>query len=359
MSKLNHEIVMTEALQLAERGRYTVSPNPMVGCIIVRDDTIVGRGYHQHAGEPHAEIYALREAGALAENATVYVTLEPCCHFGRTPPCVDALIAAKVKTVVVACLDPNPLVSGNGIKKLQAAGIEIIQGVMEKEAILLNEIFFHYIKTNTPFVIAKWAMSLDGKTITHTADDKNISGAASRVETHQLRQQVDAILIGANTAKQDNPLLTVRDLPDISKHPIRLVISSDGQLPSDLQLFSAELPGKTIVVATEKIKPLHQQQYNHLDIETIIIKQNAQGQVDLPLLMIELGKRGITSLLVEGGMEILQAFFAENLINKTIVYVAPIFIGKSIKKKSITQLTNKQVGDDFHLMGYNEDNQYV
>ena len=228
MNHLSDSDYMSTALSLAERGRYTVSPNPMVGCVIVKDGKIVGKGFHLKAGDPHAEILALREAGADANAATAYVSLEPCCHYGKTPPCTDALIKAGIKKVYAACLDPNPLVAGKGIQQLKNANIEVETGLHEKEASQLNEIFFHYIRRQQPSVIAKWAMSLDGKTVTHTEDSRDISGNTSREYSHQTRQQVDAILIGAGTAICDDPELTVRYPADTSslRQPLRVVLSS-------------------------------------------------------------------------------------------------------------------------------------
>ncbi|EKD71067.1 MAG: Pyrimidine reductase/pyrimidine deaminase [uncultured bacterium] len=359
MSKTNHQQYISLALELAERGRLTVSPNPMVGCVIVKNNTIVGQGYHQRAGDAHAEINALRNAGSKAENATMYVTLEPCCHVGKTPPCVNAIIQAQIKKVVVACLDPNPLMSGKSISILQNAGIEVDIGICEQEAKTLNEIFFHYITTKRPFVIAKWAMSIDGQTITHPEDNRQISCAESHKQTHHLREQVDAILIGANTARVDNPLLTVRLGESPRHHPIRIILSSTGQLPENLNLFSHSLPAKTIIVATEKICSQLINQYQKNNIELLIIKSNQHGQVDIKNLLEELGKRHITSLLVEGGMTIHQHFFAEKLVNKIHVYIAPVFIGKTKTKIPVRFSTIKNSGADIVVTGIHGEKQYV
>jgi diaminohydroxyphosphoribosylaminopyrimidine deaminase/5-amino-6-(5-phosphoribosylamino)uracil reductase len=214
MSNQTPQFYMQQALALAEKGRFSVSPNPMVGCLIVKAGKIIGQGYHHQAGTPHAEIHALREAGAEAKDADVYVTLEPCCHYGRTPPCTDALIAAGVTRVYFACHDPNPEVAGKGSAALKAAGIQAEEGLCRSEAQQLNKIFFHFIQTKRPFVFSKWAMSLDGKTMTHPDDLPAISSTASRSHSHLLRRAVDAILIGTNTAIDDDPALTVR-LPDV------------------------------------------------------------------------------------------------------------------------------------------------
>ena len=348
---------MQQALALAERGRFTVSPNPMVGSVIVKNNEIIGTGFHERAGTPHAEVHALREAGSSAEGGTLYVTLEPCCHFGRTPPCTDAIIAAKVKKVVVACHDPNPLVASKGIEKLKQAGIEVEFGLLEQEAKKLNEIFFHFITTKRPFVIAKWAMSLDGKTITHGNDSKQISGAAAFEHTHQLRQTVDAILVGANTAIHDDPALNVR-LPDAKKQPTRIIVTSDGKLPLDLQVLNPS-ESKTIVATTDLISKETIENLSNKGVQVLMIKRNQHNQVHLPNLLDELGKLNMTSMLVEGGMTILEDFFREKLINKTHIYIAPVIIGKEPKKQFIPNMKVETLGQDILMTAQQEDLIYV
>lgn len=340
MTVSSHIDYMTLALQHAARGRLTVSPNPMVGCVIVKNDQVVGVGHHQRAGEPHAEVYALRDAGDAAKEATAYVTLEPCCHVGRTPPCTQALIQAGIKKVYVACLDPNPLVAGKGITELQAAGMEVEVGLCEEAATQLNEIFFYFMKHKRPFVIAKWAMSLDGKTITHAQDSRQISSSESQQHTHELRSQVDAILIGANTARLDNPQLTAREI-DNAKQPIRIVLSTNGDLPKELNLFAASMPSKTIVATCASAIDIN--------AEIITLAKNEKQKVHLPSLLDELGKRNITSLLIEGGMTVHQQFFAENLVNKIQVYLAPVVIGSGEKKQYFLNMNANQLGHDFNF----------
>ncbi len=340
---------MTLALQLAEKGRYTVSPNPMVGCVIVKNHHIVGQGYHQQAGGAHAEIHALQAAGVAARDATVYVTLEPCCHTDKkTPPCVHALIAARVKKVVVACHDPNPFVAGRGLQALRDAGIEIDIGLLQAQAEQLNEIFFYYITHKRPFVIAKWAMSLDGKTITAPTDTRQISGHEAYQHTHQLRQQVDAVLIGANTARVDNPQLTARPHNATSsiKQPLRIILSTQKTLPTDLTIFDSNLPGKTLIATTQSESSF--EKLSHIEIMSLPAGKNAQ--VNLPALLDELGKRGITSLLVEGGRQVHEHFFKENLVNKIHVYLAPVIIGVNEKKQTMT-LQCDMLGNDFCFTG--------
>lgn len=343
----SHHQYMQLALQLAEKGRFTVSPNPMVGCVIVKNNQIVGEGYHQRAGGAHAEIHALQKAGDQTKDAILYVTLEPCCHYGKTPPCIHALIQAQIKKVYVACMDPNPLVAGKGIESLRLAGIEVECGLLENEATELNQIFFHYITHQRPFVIAKWAMSLDGKTITHPHDSRSISSHSSQIDSHHLRKQVDAILVGGKTALHDDPLLTVR-YEHHHKQPIRIVLTAKGNLPLHLKLFDPTL-AKTIVVTTHTadqawIKTLHDRQ-----IETIILPTDSNQRINLLSLLDELGKKEIMSLLVEGGMITHEQFIKTNLINQLHVYLAPVMIGSLEKKHPATTLNVKQHDNDFHF----------
>lgn len=350
MYEKNHSDFMLYALQLASLGQCTVSPNPMVGCVIVQNNIIVGSGFHQKAGEPHAEIIALRNAGEKSCNALMYVTLEPCCHFGKTPPCTTAIIKARIQKVIVACLDPNPLVSGKGIKALKNAGITVEIGLQEKEAIALNKIFFHYIKHKKPYVISKWAMSLDGKTIVNENDDKQLSGLQSRYHTHSLRHKTDAILIGANTAIQDDPALTVRFMADHSemeKQPIRIILCGTHSFPAHLKILNTATNSKTILVTTKKAKHLFQKHQSET-IELLILPENIDDTVSLPHLLSALGKKNITSLLVEGGMQVHNNFFKEDLVNETHVYLTPYFVGSLNQKKPLKIITSNSLGEDFY-----------
>ena len=345
---MNHTDHMLLALQLAERGRYTVSPNPMVGCVIVKDGRIIGTGFHQKAGGPHAEMIALQQAGSEAKNATLYVTLEPCCHHGRTPPCTQALIQAGIQKVYVACTDLNSLMSGKGIEILRAAGITVECGLYECEARQLNEIFFYYIRHQRPFVFAKWAMSLDGKTMTHPNDSRDISCMKSKKDSHHFRQQVDAILIGSRTAIQDNPLLTIRHSENpYFKQPLRIILSSNCGVPSHLKLFDEMLPGKTLVMTTSQASKKQIQSLQEKNIEVVILPASKKNLVDLPAMLDELGKREITSLLVEGGMTVLQHFFSEKLVNKVKVYISPIIIASLENKKTVFNVNMKNIDQDF------------
>ena len=344
-----HQHYMQLALQLAERGRFTVSPNPMVACIVVKNNQIIGQGFHQYAGQAHAEILALQEAGENAKDATLYVTLEPCCHHGKTPPCVDALIQSKIKKIYIACVDPNPLVAGKGIERLRSAGIEVECGLLEDQAIQLNQIFFHYITHQRPFVVAKWAMSLDGKTITHPQDSRDITSSAAQQDTHYLRKQVDAILIGSKTAVRDNPLLTIRHGLSHHKQPLRIILSTKGELPLHLKLFDLTC-AKTIVVTTTLANQKWLDALQQAQIETMILPMDSDQQINLLTLLNELGKLKITSLLVEGGMTIHEQFIKANLINQLHVYLAPVLIGSLEKKYPVSILDAKKIDNDFHFM---------
>ncbi len=342
---------MSLALELAERGRLTVSPNPMVGCVLVQNEShIVGQGFHARAGEPHAEVWALREAGERARGATAYLSLEPCCHEGKTPPCTEALIKAGVQQVVIACLDPNPLVSGKGVEALRSVGIKVEVGLCGEKARRINASFFHYMTHKRPFVIAKWAMSLDGKSIVNPGDHPQISGEDVHKQTHQLRQQVDAILIGANTLRQDNPRLTVRlsDLPKADlKNPLRVVLAGEQPLPAHSQVFDPNLPGKTLIAITQHSKPVP----SSISSDILMLPADLQKRVHLPSLLDALGQREVTTLLVEGGPKVHQQFFEARLVNQVQTYLSPFVIAAFNAKQPVAHLTCHSIGEDFHFIG--------
>jgi diaminohydroxyphosphoribosylaminopyrimidine deaminase / 5-amino-6-(5-phosphoribosylamino)uracil reductase len=350
---------MQMALQLAKKGEYTVSPNPLVGCVIVKNNEIVGTGWHKGPGLPHAEIAALNEAGSRAKDANVYVNLEPCSHYGKTPPCVDALIKAKIKSVHIPFPDPNPLVNGSGIEKLHLAGIEVIIGEESEAASQINEIFLHYMQTKRPFVIAKWAMTLDGKMAASSGDAKWISNAESRQQTHLLRSKVDAILIGKNTLLRDDPLLTARpDNQANPKQPIRIILDSSGEIPFAKKIFNTKLAGKTIIATTKNITTT--------SAEVLLIKSDSAGKVDLNHLLDKLGQRNITSILIEGGPQVLTSLWQQKLINKFYAYIAPKIIGGTanyapVLDLGITKMSDaidvkidsyQQIANDLLITGY-------
>jgi diaminohydroxyphosphoribosylaminopyrimidine deaminase/5-amino-6-(5-phosphoribosylamino)uracil reductase len=324
------ETYMRRALVLAQQAAGRTSPNPMVGAVIVKDGRIVGEGYHRRAGEPHAEVEALRVAGEAARGATMYVTLEPCAHVGRTPPCTDAIIAAGIAEVYYAIADPNPLVSGKGHAQLAAAGIRVQCGVCEAEAFELNRPFFKHITTGRPFVTAKFAMSLDGKIATVIGQSRWISNAAARWRVHHLRNRTDAVLVGAGTVIADDPSLTTR-LPDLSpdsiRHPLRIVADSRGRVPLSAKVFDPDLPGQTVVATTELIPADHRRALVERGVDVWLLPASDDGRVRLSALFDELGRRGMLSVLVEGGSELLGTCFRERLIDRVWVFMAPLIIG--------------------------------
>ena len=310
---------MQRALDLAYRARGATSPNPMVGCVVVRDGVVVGEGFHARAGEAHAEVNAIRAAGGRVDGATVYVSLEPCAHHGRTPPCTELLLEVRPARVVVAMEDPNPKVAGKGIGALRAAGIPVDVGVLAQEALRLNEAYAVFIRDARPFVIAKCAMTLDGKIATRTGASKWITGEAARHHVHELRSEVDAILIGRKTLDFDDPSLTVRtDAPP--KQPVRIVLSTGGDLDPTRKLFSENGGGATWIAAPEGSGDTNL-------AERLALPSDDFGRVDMKALVTELGRRDIMSVLIEGGGETLAGAFAAGVVDKVMCYVAPKILG--------------------------------
>lgn len=362
-----HLPYMRRALELAAQARGRTSPNPMVGAVIVRQGQVVGQGYHQRAGTPHAEVHALREAGERARGAVLYVNLEPCAHHGRTPPCTEAIIAAGLAEVHMAMLDPNPRVNGRGRAALEAAGIRTVVGECAAEAGELNEVFGTYITAGRPFVLAKFACSLDGKIATRTGESRWISGADSRQRVHQLRDTVDAILVGANTVIADDPQLTTR-LPNREdvRHPLRVVLDSRGRVPLQSQVLDPSLPGRTLLAATPALPEERRQALQARGVECLLLPPDAHGRVALPALLAELGRRQVSSLLVEGGGTVLEAFFRARLVDKVLAFVAPLIIGgreapSAVSGEGVERLEEalrlervqvERVGDDLLVSGY-------
>lgn len=345
---MSEQKYMQVCLDLAYKGRYTTHPNPMVGCVIVKDDAIVAEGFHERAGDAHAEIRALVAAGNNAKGATMYVNLEPCCHLGRTEPCVDAIIAAGIKKMVIAMEDPNPLVAGGGIKKLKAANIEVQVGVLAKEAETLNRAFVHYITKKTPFVIGKWAISLDGQMTTPNPLDRQLSSAVSQEDAHELRQCTQAILIGSNTARVDNPSLTVR-FPELIYHqPQRIVLNTRADLDPTSRLFNGDLPGKTWLVCAEEFAKIAERRFNSQTTEIIPVPHSL-SRINLPCLLKLLGEREIMSLLVEGGKTVLQEFFIIKAIEEIVCYVTPWFVGNLPHKIRLQPLLASGSGPDVKI----------
>lgn len=317
---------MARALELAEKGRGRTSPNPMVGAVIVKNGEIIGEGFHPRAGQPHAEIFAIRMAGEFTRGSELYVNLEPCCHYGRTPPCTEAIIQARISKVHLAMLDPNPLVAGKGALALEAAGTRTVVGECEQEARLLNEVFIHWMVTRTPFVTAKYGMTLDGKIATRTGDSRWITNDESRTFSHHLRDQVDAILVGVDTVIKDNPMLTTRlDAAEVS-HPLRIVMDSKGRIPLTARVLDPSLPGKTLLATTRAFPDEKRQILIDMGIEVLVCPDEG-SRVDPAALLRLLGSRDITSLLVEGGGTVLASFLEKGLVNKMLAFIAPLIIG--------------------------------
>jgi len=319
------EQYMRQALSIARYAMGRTSPNPMVGAVIVSAGRVVGQGWHRLAGTPHAEINALQQAGDLARDATMYVTLEPCSHYGRTPPCADAVIAAGIKKIVVAMNDPNPLVAGRGLAKIREAGIEVVEGVLAAEAATLNEIFIKHISTQMPFVVLKSAMSLDGKIAAYTGHSQWITGPESRERVHKLRDCYDAILVGIGTVLADNPNLTTRLSPK-GKNPIRIIVDSMARTPLDAHVVTDGL-APTIIIVTSKAPNDRIQALCACDGVEVLVGSQKQSGVDLRQLFKTLAGRNITSIFIEGGGSINASLLAENLVDKIYWFIAPKIIG--------------------------------
>ena len=359
-----HRTFMERALSLAAQGRGRTSPNPMVGAILVQHRRIVGEGYHAYAGGDHAEVVALKVAGDAARGAVCYVTLEPCTHHGRTPPCADALINAGVIKVVVATYDPNPLVAGKGVKRLREAGIFVEVGLLQEEASRLNEAYFKYSLTGKPFVILKAALSLDGKLATRTGDSQWITGEQTRHRVHELRDTVDAVVVGIGTVLRDDPLLTTRLEGWDARDPLRVVVDSRGRLPLTSQLLrSGSRP--PLVAVGRRISPARLRRLKEAGVNVMMLPER-DGGLSLPDLIRELGDREIRSIMVEGGGKLATSMLQAGIVDKIILMVAPILIGgqkaptllqgEGVEKLGealrIAQLTVERVGQDIIIEGY-------
>ncbi|MCT4607077.1 MAG: bifunctional diaminohydroxyphosphoribosylaminopyrimidine deaminase/5-amino-6-(5-phosphoribosylamino)uracil reductase RibD [Marinisporobacter sp.] len=317
---------MQRALLLAKKGMGYTNPNPLVGAVIVKNKKIIGEGYHKVYGGPHAEINAFNHATEDVRGATMYVTLEPCSHYGKTPPCAHAIVEKGIKKVVIAMKDPNPLVSGKGIEIIKNNGIEVITGVLEKEAKELNEIFIKYITTQSPFCILKTAMTLDGKIATYTGDSKWISNESSRKLVHRLRHQVSGIMVGIGTILADDPFLTTR-LEDIQGiNPARIIVDTHGKIPLDAHVLKDCKNTKTILATTELIETEKLKKIEKTGA-TIITTPLKDGKVDLPFLMKALGNQKMDSILLEGGATLNYSALKENIVDKIISFIAPKIIG--------------------------------
>jgi len=355
---------MQMALRLAGKASGRTSPNPMVGAVVVKDGKVISRGHHRRAGEPHGEAIALKKAGESAKGATLYVTLEPCSHMNkRTPPCTPFVIQSGVKQVVVAMIDPNPRVAGEGIKALRKAGIQVTTGVLETEARKLNEAYIKHIATGMPFVTLKIAQTLDGKIATASGESKWITGERAREEGHRLRDINDAILVGINTVLADNPSLTTR-IPN-GRDPIRVIVDTHLRIPLHAKVLTRKSSAKTIVATRTNALRAKISKLQEAGAEVITVK-SAQGRVDLRELMKKLGKMDIMSVLIEGGAEINASALKSGIVDKVVAFVAPMLMtgrdalcsigGVSPLKFSqavrLTKVTTRFVGQDLMFEGY-------
>lgn len=352
------------ALRLAEKARGRTSPNPMVGAVVVKDGRVISRGYHKKAGTPHAEAVALKKAGQAAEGATLYVTLEPCSHTDkRTPPCTLAIRESRISRVVVAMLDPNPKVSGGGVRALREAGIEVSTGVLEAEARRLNEAYIKHITTGLPFVTLKIAQTIDGKIATSTGESRWITGSKAREEVHRLRDANDAVLVGINTVLKDDPALTARIQG--GRDPIRVIVDSRLRIPLSARVLTQRSSAKTIVATLAsapktKIKKIEQHGAG------IIFTKPDKGRVDLMGLMKNLGSQGIMSVLIEGGAEINASALKSGIVDKVIIFIAPLIMigrdsicsvaGEAPKRLAdalrLRDVSSRFIGEDIMIEGY-------
>lgn len=314
---------MKRALALARKGIGRTSPNPVVGCVIVRDGAVIGEGWHRKAGSPHAEIHALKMAGDAARGADVYVTLEPCCHTGATPPCTDALIRSGVSRVIAGMRDPDPRVSGGGLAALKQAGIETVCGVLEKECRAVNLPFIKHITTGLPYVTYKCAMTLDGKIASITGESRWISGDESRKHVHRMRSHNDAVMVGVDTIIADNPLLTVRHVK--GRNPVRIIVDSRLRTPTTVDILSGPLAHATIIACTEDDPAVHRR-YLQTGV-SVLVCDPREGRVDLRDLLEKLGRLGIQSILLEGGSRLAGDALTRGLIDECVFFYAPKVIG--------------------------------
>jgi diaminohydroxyphosphoribosylaminopyrimidine deaminase/5-amino-6-(5-phosphoribosylamino)uracil reductase len=316
---------MKRALTLARKGIGSTSPNPAVGCVIVKGDTIIGEGWHKKAGEPHAEINALNIAGEAARGAEVYVTLEPCCHAGKTPPCSEAIIKAGVRRVVAGMLDPNPRVNGGGLAALKKAGIETSCGVTEEACRAINLPFIKHVTTGLPYVTYKCAMTLDGNIATITGESRWISCEESRKYVHRMRSRMDAVMVGVDTVIADNPQLTVRHVR--GKNPLRVIVDTRLRTPESVIVLSDRLSSKTIIATAESNPRVHLRYLKQG--ASIVVCDEYDGRVSMKDLLQKLGKMGIQSILLEGGSRLAGDMLQHGLIDELVFFVAPKIIGNN------------------------------
>lgn len=342
---MSDEDFMRLALQLAEKGRGSTSPNPMVGAVIVKDGIIVGKGYHKAAGMEHAEVEAIKDAGEKTKDATLYVSLEPCNHYGKTPPCTDLILKSGIKKVVVAVKDPNPLAAG-GLKRLEEAGVETRVGVLEEDAKRLNEAFFCYVTKKKPFVIWKAAMTLDGKIATATGDSRWVTSKSSRRLVHKLRSYVDAIVVGKGTLAADDPELTVREA-EAQKKPLRVIFDSHLSLPLTLKVFNDQ-KALTLVYATNNAPLTKKEALNAQGVEVVLTSEK-EGRVNIREALNDLYNRQITSLLLESGGELTFSFWEEEMVDKIFLFIAPKIVGGRTAPTPVSGKGKEKMEDAFKV----------
>ncbi|AJD31946.1 bifunctional diaminohydroxyphosphoribosylaminopyrimidine deaminase/5-amino-6-(5-phosphoribosylamino)uracil reductase RibD [Clostridium sporogenes] len=361
----DYNFYMGKALKLAKKGEGKVNPNPKVGAIVIKDNKIIGEGYHKYFGGPHAEVYALREAGEKAKGATIYVTLEPCSHYGKTPPCAEAIVKAGIAKVVIAMKDPNSLVQGRGIGILKQNGIEVVTGIMEKESKELNEVFIKYITKKEPFVVLKTASTLDGKIATKKGESRWITGEESRYRVHQTRNDLSGIMVGIGTILKDNPLLTTRI--EEGRSPKAIIVDSSLKIPLESKILET-INERTIYIATTKKhnNPLKKNNLENLGIKILEFEENEEGKVPLKKLIQYLGKEEIDSILLEGGSTLNFSALKEGIVDKVMCFIAPKIIGGQDSKtmiggtgvdnlKDMFKLQNlnfEKIGEDILIEGY-------
>lgn len=363
---LKEDYFMGEALKLAKKGAGRVSPNPMVGAVVVKNGKIIGKGYHRFFGGAHAEINAIENAGKAVKGADIYVTLEPCSHFGKTPPCVDALINSGIRKVFIGMVDPNPVVNRKGVRKLKKAGIDLKTGILDLKCRRLNESFVKYITKKEPFVILKSAVSLDGKIASHTGDSKWITCEKSRRFVHRIRFESDAVMAGVGTVIADDPLLNVRLFKKAKKEPFRVIVDSSLKIPLGSNVLKPDFAEKTIV-AVSKEKSVSKKAEVIKNMGAQIISVSAKNKrIDLKVLSRILAKKGIASILLEGGSEVNAAALEAEIVDRIMLFYSPKLIGgtkafgmiggqgKSLISEAIKvdDLNIRRIGTDFIVEGY-------
>lgn len=358
--------MMRRALKLAARGKGATSPNPPVGAVIARDGGVVGEGYHHRAGEAHAEVLSLEAAAGHMRGATLYVTLEPCNHRGRTGPCTERIIAGGIRRVIVARKDPNPNVAGRGLERLGKAGLEVGLGLLEAEAGELTEAYEKQVTTGIPLVLMKVASTADGRIATRTGESKWITGLRARQLAHQMRRESDAILVGRGTVERDDPALDVRNVPSLGHRPLRVVLDSRAALDLRHRVFTDG--GPTLLVTTRASDARRRRQLKEMGLEVLLAPQH-KGHVDLPWLMKKLGERGMLQVMVEGGAEVFTELVNTGLADKLVIFMAPrlfgegslawvedLWIAKPEEAPGFVWRRARKVGDDMMLVGYWERN---